>query len=66
MVMGEFLMVSDVPSELLHPIISHGNHIRLLHIHIYKVPISLFWPWIYVLDEKELIIWTLNFTFKLS
>ena len=56
-VLGEILSVYYVPLTSLHPIIPHANRIRLLNINLYQVPFSLCWPYIHILDEKELTLW---------
>ena len=51
------LGVYDIPPEILHPILPHDERIQLFHIHLYQVEFRLYWPCIYVIDEKELILW---------
>ena len=50
---------------MVHSIINHEKMIRLLHTHLYQVTFSLCWPYIYMLDEKKLILWFFNTIFKL-
>ena len=59
------LVVYDVPPTMTHSILSHGDTIRLIHIHLYQVSLRLWQPCSYMLDEKELILWFFNITLKL-
>ena len=63
--MGAVLLVSGVPPALVHPIILHGKWIQMVHIHLYQVPFSLCRPCRYVLDERDLTLWTFNSNFDL-
>ena len=56
MVPDELLMVSGVSPALLNPIILNVNRIQQVHIHWYKVQFSLCLSYIFLIDEKYLIL----------
>ena len=64
--LGVILVVSDVLPSLVHPVISHSNWIWLYHIHLYQILFSQYWSCRSVIDEKELILWSLNVNFNLA
>ena len=65
-VLGAVVVVSDVPPASVYPIIPYGYYILLVHINLYQLLFSLCWSCRCALDEKELILWTFNFTLSLS
>ena len=54
------LVLYYIPPTMVHSILTHGNRILLVHIHLYQLLFSLCQPCSYVLDEKELILLFFN------
>ena len=48
------LMLSEITSAIVHPIVPHGNSVWALHIHLHQVPFILFQHIRHVLYEKYL------------
>ena len=48
----EVLVLSDVPSATIHPIVPHVNWFQQVHIHLHQVPSSISRPFRHVLNEK--------------
>ena len=63
---GSFLVVSDLLSNSLQPIIPHGNRIRIVNIHQNQVSFILWQHCRYLLNEKYNILWYFNVTFNMA
>ena len=50
------LILSDLSSATIHPIVTHGHLVRLVHIHLDHIPFSVSQHGRPVLNEKELIL----------
>ena len=56
MVLGAFLVVSDVPPEPVQPMIINDNKVRMSHNHLYKIPFSLCRTFRCLFDKEESIL----------
>ena len=57
-------MVYDVPPTEVHPIFPHGNRVRLVYVHMKKLPFGLLQRLMDIINESELILLSLDLNFQ--